>query len=99
MKSPLVRFSVFYVIGGLALIGLSAYLADTSTARSLFVVWTLVGVPLFLIVFGRMNRETSDSAALMYLVGLAILGLLLLVGIYRIWPLVDRLPEFISDFF
>ncbi|MDH3441254.1 MAG: hypothetical protein OEM63_10905, partial [Gammaproteobacteria bacterium] len=86
-------------IGGLVLIGLSAYLVDTSTARPLLTVWALVGLPLFLIVFGRMNRETSDGAALMYLVGLAILGLLLLVGIYRIWPLLDQLQESISDFF
>ena len=95
MNSPLVRFSAFYVIGGLVLITLSAYLADETIARSLLIVWALVGVPLFLIVFGRLNRETSDSAALMYLVGLAILGLLLLVGLYRIWPLLDQLQALI----
>lgn len=95
MNSPLVRFSAAYVIGGLVLIVSSAYLADETVARSLLIVWALVGVPLFLIVFGRLNRDTSDSAALMYLVGLAILGLLLLVGIYRIWPLLDQLRTLI----
>lgn len=91
MKSPLYRFSIFYVLGGLAFIGGSAYLVDMATARAVFIVWALVAVPLFLIVIGRMNREVSDSAALMYLVGLAILGLLLLFGIVRIWPLLGQL--------
>lgn len=93
MKSTLVRFSAFYVIGGLVLIGLSAYLADTSTARSLFNIWVLVGVPLFLIVIGRARRDTSEIATFVYLVGLAILVLLLLVGIYRVLPLVDQITE------
>jgi len=99
MKSPLFRFSVFYTIGGIALIGLSAYLVDMPTARSVSVIWALVGVPLVLIVLGRMNRETSDAGALMYLVGLAILGLLMAFGVYRAWPLLDQIRESISGIF
>lgn len=99
MQSPLFRFSVFYALGGLALIGLSGYLEGMATASSVAIVWALVGVPLVLIVLGRMNREVSDSASLMYLVGLAILVLLLAVGIFEIWPWTGQLQEFISDFF
>ena len=90
MNTPLVRFSAFYVIGGLLLIGGSAFLIDMTTAEALLITWVMVGIPLFLVVFGRLNRDTSDNAALMYLVGLAMLGLLLLFGLYRLWPLLQR---------
>lgn len=99
MNSPLFRFSVFYAIGGLALIGFSAYLADMPTARSVAIVWALVGVPLVLIVLGRMNRDTSDGAALMHLVGLALLAILTAVGIFRLWPLLPEIIDSMSQLF
>jgi len=84
-KSPLIRLAYFYVLGGIAFIGLYGYLVDVETAKSLTVSWLAVGFALALIIYGRAMRHASDRAAFIYLTGLALLAILLVVGVWLLW--------------
>ena len=68
------------------MIALTARLSGIETAYSVMVIWAIVGFPLLLIVVGRLNREHSAGAQLVYLVGLAALFVLMIVAVYRIRP-------------
>ncbi len=84
-RSPLIRLVYFYFAGGLAFIGLYIYLFDIESTKSLVFRWLAVGFSLALIVYGRSKRHASAVAGLLYLVGLAVLVILLLTGIYLVW--------------
>jgi len=85
VTSPLTRFSYFYVGGGLAFIILLHFILERPLTRYLMYSWAAVGIALALIVFGRSRRAESDSAGLMYLLGIAWLILLFVVGIVFNW--------------
>lgn len=92
-KSPLLRFAYFYLLGGIAFIGLYGYLVDPTVAKSIAINWVAVGIALVLVVYGRANRHHSDRAALVYLVGVALLVMLLAVGTYLIWKQGAAIPR------
>ena len=91
-RSPLVRLAYFYVVGGIAFIALYGYLVDPVTARSLAVSWLAVGLALALIIYGRAKRHASDTAALIYLAGLALLVIMLAVGVFLLWKQGAAIP-------
>jgi hypothetical protein len=85
MKSPLVTFSYVYFIRGAAMIALCWYFVAPAIARFLGVNWIAVGIAMASITFGALYKDTSDLARFVYLMGLAWLALVFVVGIVLIW--------------
>ena len=81
---PLAKFTWFYLIGGSVFVILSGVLVNHDAVGYVAAIWLLVGLALVLIVYGRARRSTSDVAGSMYLLGIAWLISLLIVGIFRI---------------
>ncbi len=79
--SPLLRFSLFYLIAGALAIGVYYFLVDAELGGRLALTWGLIGIPLVMILWGRAKRDRSDVAALTYLSGLALLPVLMFFGI------------------
>jgi hypothetical protein len=81
MKSPLSNFSFFYFVGGAAAIALYAVFIDPVAAKFLLASWGVVGVGLALVAYGIRNKAGSDVAGFVYLLGIAWLVLLFLMGV------------------
>jgi hypothetical protein len=85
MKSPLINFSFFYFVGGATAIALYGIFIDPAAAKFLLAGWIVVGVGLVLVTYGIRNRAGSDVAGFVYLLGIAWLVLLFLMGVAVIW--------------
>lgn len=80
-RSPLLRFSIFYLIAGIAAISACYFLVNPALCLRLAISWLAIAIPLAMIVWGRARREASDLAAFVYLTGLALLPMLFILGI------------------
>ncbi len=85
MKSPLLKFTFFYFVGGIVLIPLCWKFIDADVARFIAVNWLAVGIALALISYGLARKSSSDVAGLLYWLGIAWLVLLFAVGTVLIW--------------
>ena len=85
MKSPLLKFTLFYFVGGIILILLYWQFIDADVARFIAVNWLAVGIALALISYGLPRKSSSDFAGLLYWLGIAWLVLLFGVGTVLIW--------------
>jgi hypothetical protein len=85
MRSPLVNFSFFYFIGGLAFILAFGHYSDRAIASFIAAAWIAVGIALALITIGAQKKATNDVSQFIYLLGLAWLALLLAAGVVVIW--------------
>ena len=81
---PLTKFTRFYFISGFGFVVLYALAIDPYLLGYFAAIWLLVGFGLALIAYGRARRSESDVAGTVYLIGIAWLLVLLLVGIFRI---------------
>lgn len=83
-KSPLDRFTYCYLAAGIAIVVLNGIFGQHEVAMFLAANWLAVGAALVLIAYGLSNKNSSDIAAVTYLLGLAWLILLLVAGIVLI---------------
>ena len=85
MKSPLLKFTYVYFVGGIALVLLCWKFIDVDVAWFIGVNWLAVGIALALISYGLPRKSSSDFAGLLYWLGIAWLVLLFGVGTVLIW--------------
>lgn len=85
MKSPLLKFNLFYFVGGIVLILLYWQFIDANVAMFIAINWLAVGIALALISYGLPRKSSSDFAGLLYWLGIAWLVLLFAAGTVLIW--------------
>lgn len=85
VKSPLLKFNLFYFVGGIVLILLYWNFIDADVAWFIAINWLAVGIALVLISYGLPRKSSSDFAGLLYWLGIAWLVLLFAAGTVLIW--------------
>jgi hypothetical protein len=84
-RSPLVRFTFFYFVGGIIFVLLYGIFVDRDVAIFVVVNWLALGIAVALIAYGLPRKDSDDVAGLIYIIGIAWLVLLLAAGIVLIW--------------
>ncbi len=85
VKSPLVKFTYCYFIGGMVFVLLYWKFMDAAIAWFLAVNWLAAGLALPLIAYGSPRKGASDIAGVIYWLGIAWLTLLFVGGTALIW--------------
>jgi hypothetical protein len=83
--SPLIKFTIFYFVGGLAAILTYGKFVDAPVAWFLAMNWLAVGLALAPIAYGLPRKNTSDVAGLLYWLGVAWLVILFAAAAILIW--------------
>lgn len=84
-RSPIVRFTYFYFVGGIIFILVYGTFVDRDVAVFVAANWLALGIAVALIAYGLPRKDTDDVAGLIYVIGIAWLVLLLVVGTVLIW--------------
>jgi len=84
-RSPFVKFTYFYFVGGIIFVLLYGLYANRDVAIFLAANWIALGISVACIAYGLPRKKSDDFAGLIYIVGLAWLALLLVAGTALIW--------------